>query len=702
MSNENFAKKDAEVYLQQLLSDSRARFKDGQFEAIDAVVNEGKRVLVIQQTGWGKSIVYFISALLLNKITKGWSIIISPLLSLMRNQVQTAKDMGLNIAKVDSTEKVDLDTLAENLNDGDINLLLVSPERLKNEEFVNSVLNRCSDTLRMFVIDEVHCISDWGHDFRPDYRRISSILQTLPSNVPVIATTATANKRVTKDIEEQLGNVSVQRGPLCRSTILLQAKTLSDQGSRLAWLAGEIPKLPGSGIVYASTIRDAENVSDWLVMNKISAQSYHGSSENREELENKLLTNELKVLVATKALGMGFDKPDLGFVIHYQRPENLISYYQMVGRAGRKIDQAYGILLAGVEDEKIQRYFRDFAFPSEELTSLLLALLDESDGLSLAEIKQKLNVKHTAIEKALNFLLLEDLAPIIKDGSKYKKTINDFFYPHEHIEKITKQREEEWESLVGYTKTKTCLMQYLAGVLDDEESEKCGKCINCRGHDIWTMNIVEKLKKTALEFLRARNYPLICKKLIPSGEPFPEYELTGTIPKDLRAERGKILSFWNDSIWGEMVKIDKQENSEFRDDLIDAFCNMIIGWKECNCKWVTCIPSLKNPFLVPNFARKVATKLNLPFIDAVTKVKDNQPQKLQENSFYQCKNLDGVFRVKENLISEPVLLIDDVSDSAWTLTLVSYLLKKNGSGSVYPAVLSTSTGVDKEEVLNKT
>ena len=401
-----------------------AEFRDGQEEAIRHILERLGKLLVVQKTGWGKSFVYFIATKLLREAGAGPSLLISPLLSLMRNQIAAAERMGVRAVTINSNNPNEWDEVeAQTLRD-EVDILLISPERLANDDFSENFLPKIARRVPMLVIDEAHCISDWGHDFRPDYRRIERIARTLPQNVQLLGTTATANDRVLEDLVEVLGpNIKIMRGDLNRPSLLLQTIELPSKTERLAWLAERLADIPGSGIIYTLTIRDAEQVARWLQSQGLKVQAYSSRSENREELEKALLDNSVKALVATTALGMGYDKPDLTFVIHYQMPGSVVAYYQQVGRAGRGVDAAYGVLLGGSEDADITDFFIDRAFPTQEEVRQILGALDGSpNGLSLPELLDEVNVSQGRIEQATKLLALESPAPIVRQGSRWQLT----------------------------------------------------------------------------------------------------------------------------------------------------------------------------------------------------------------------------------------------------------------------------------------
>jgi ATP-dependent DNA helicase RecQ len=572
---------------------------------------------------------------------------------------------------------------------------------LANESFVQKVLLPLANSIGLLVVDEAHCISDWGHDFRPDYRRLVNVLQRMPSNMPVLATTATANNRVLQDVVAQLGELQIQRGPLMRESLALQAMRLQDQSARLAWLAEHVPELPGTGIIYVLTKRDADQVADWLVENEIDARAYYSgvksdefetSDEYRQHLEDLLLNNRLKALVATTALGMGYDKPDLGFVVHFQAPSSIIAYYQQVGRAGRAIHYALGVLLSGREDADIQEYFRDNAFPDERHVNTILDAL-AGDGLTERQIEQAVNLRKGQIDKVLKFLSVDNPSPVLKEGARWVRTPVEYHMDHARIRRLTSQRAREWQEVQEYIDSPDCLMVALARAFDDDTARPCGKCARCLEEPVIAESFQRRTAAAAARYLRHSEFPLKCKIQV-APDAFPEYGFKGNLCRQLRAETGRILSRWGDAGWGRMVA-DNKHAGHFEDELVKAVVEMMQErWlPDPAPEWVTCVPSRSHPDLVPSFSQRLAEQLGLPFLPVATKIRDNEPQKKQENRFHQCHNLDGVFTIDDEVPNGPVLLLDDMVDSAWTLTVIAALLRQAGSGPVWPVALaSTSAG----------
>ena len=691
-------RQQAQIYLQQALNNQQADFRDSQWESIEQLL-KGNRVLVVQRTGWGKSMVYFLATKLLREQDKGPTLLISPLLSLMRNQLEAAERIGITARTINSSNKKEWQQVEDELASNQVDVLLISPERLANEDFCQNILPNMVTNIGLFVVDEAHCISDWGHDFRPDYRRIIRVLQAIPSNVPVLATTATANDRVVNDVKSQLGdNITLQRGSLVRKSLKLQNISMPNPAVRMAWLAQTILTLPGSGIVYTLTQRDAEQVAEWLQINDIDAKFYHADiNENKkEDLEQQLLNNETKVLVATVALGMGFDKPDLEFVIHFQRPASVVHYYQQVGRAGRAVNEAYGILLCGGEDDRIADYFIRTAFPPQLHISKILNALDESDnGLSVPEVQRVLNLRQSQIEKTLKFLTVESPSPITKIGIKWQvnATAASYKIDQAYVDAITAIRHTEQQQMQSYMEHSNCLMSFLQTALDDPTPEKCGQCKSCSPEMLLSETYDDDLTNQAGLFLRRNYQPLPLRKQWPAKDMF-QYSPLGAykIPAELQPQKGRALSLWRDAGWGQLVAHGKYRTNRFSDELVTACVEMLQIWPpDPACQWVTCIPSLNHPELVADFAARLADALGLPFIPCIEKTRQNSQQKEMENSYQQVKNLDGVFNITAQCQTTACLLIDDMIDSGWTFTVASALLRKAGCSAVYPMALALNS-----------
>ena len=654
------------------------------------VVDGRGRLLVVERTGWGKSFVYFIATRLLREAGRGPALLVSPLLSLMRNQILAAERMGVRAARITSDNTEAWPEVEAGLDRDEVDILLIAPERFANERFRDQVLAGIAGRISLLVIDECHCISDWGHDFRPDYQLIERAARALPANMRLLATTATANNRVMADLHELLGrDLRVQRGPLARPSLTLQTIRLPPQAQRLAWLAEQLPRIPGHGIIYALTVGDAEQVADWLQSRGIDAKAYTGrmEPEEREQLEQELLDNRVKALVATVALGMGFDKPDLGFVIHYQTPASVVAYYQQVGRAGRALDNAYGVLLSGDEETDITDYFITSSFPTpQEVKQLIGALETTSDGLSRYGLQHQVNMTSGRIAITLKLLSLERPPPIVKDGANWKLTAADLrstFW--ERVKRLTDLRYDEQRQMQEYVRLERGHMEFLIRALDGDPEG-----IGSQGLPLLPTEVSQQTELDALAFLRRLDLPIQPRLRWPTGG-LSGYDVEGQIPEELRAEAGRALCRWGDGGWGEMVKRGKQEDRRFADELVDASASLVSRWgPNPRPTWVTCIPSRRNPNLVPDFAERLARKLELPFRPVLVKTEDRRPQKEMENTVQQARNVDDSVAVSApHVRPTPGLLVDDIVSSRWTLTVGAWLLRKNGGGTVWPFALST-------------
>lgn len=666
-----------------------ATFREGQEAAIRHVAEGRGRLLVVQKTGWGKSFVYFIATKLLREDGAGPALLVSPLLALMRNQIAAAGRMGVRAATINSDNQERWHAIEASVRRGEVDILLISPERLANERFQTQVLASVAARISLLVIDEAHCISDWGHDFRPHYRLIERMIRTLPQNVRLLATTATANNRVMEDLGAVLGpQLDVSRGDLNRASLTLQTIRLRTQAERLAWLAEQLSSLEGNGIIYTLTVRDACQVADWLKTRGFNVEAYTGETgDRREQLEQALQENKVKALVATTALGMGYDKPDLAFVIHYQTPGSVVAYYQQVGRAGRALEHAYGVLLSGEEELDINDWFIRSAFPTrEEVARVLEALEAAPQGLTLSDLLGRINLSQGRILKTLDLISLESPSPIAKQGTRWQltaATLSETFWAR--AERLTALRREEHRQMQEYVNLPFGEhMGFLIRALDGDAN-----AVRPPSLPALPDAANPALVREAIAFLRRTSLPIEPRAKWPNGG-MPQYGVRGNIPENLQAQHGKALCVWGDAGWGGLVRDGKYRDGRFSNELVSACVEMILEWNpQPEPQWVTAVPSLRHPELVPDFAQRLAAALGLPFHQILVRTDNRPEQKTMANSTRQARNVDGSLGLGGDAVPHgPVLLVDDRVDSRWTLTVSAWLLRRGGAGAVFPMALS--------------
>ena len=687
--NENF--KNVEIFKQaseilRALYGKDASFRDGQYEAIEATMTQ-QRTLVVQRTGWGKSLVYFVCTKLLRAKNRGVTMVVSPLLVLMENQIEAAKKIGLKCDVLNSTVNDRREAILTALEADELDLLLVTPESLFSEDVQKRLRNI---RIGLFVIDEAHCISDWGHDFRLEYGNLRKIVQQLPLNVPILATTATANDRVIEDLQNQLGNkVYVSRGPLTRDSLYIQVLNKPDKIERYAWILENVPKLNGSGIIYCLTQRDCDYLAEFLRKNKIPAAAYYSRSGEageriNHEIEENFRTNKLKVIVATIKLGMGYDKGDIAFIIHYQMPSNIVSYYQQIGRAGRNIDKAFIFLMYGKEDEEILNYFINTAFPTEQETQRIIDYIGNFDGVKISQIVSAMNIRRARIDKALSFLINDGF--IRKDKGSYYITPKKFVYNRDHYDSITAIRKNEREQMKRLAITKECYSKYIVSCLDDKTAKDCHRCSNCLGEEIIPSAVSEKYIRHAEEYVNKLIIPIEPRKKWASSS------VTRATNIEHINQPGFCISKYGDAGYGELVKQGKySKDKRFSDKLVGKSADVLKSFVlENKIKHICCVPSLRSD-LVKDFSLRLAESLKLNFVDALEKTEARQ-QKEMENSAYQCANAYSSFWVKENIkMPKNILLVDDVVDSRWTLTVCGCRLMEAGAEKVFPFALADSS-----------
>jgi ATP-dependent DNA helicase RecQ len=697
---------EAEAALRALAGET-AVLREDQWTAIEALVAGRRRALVVQRTGWGKSAVYFVATALLRARGAGPTVIVSPLLALMRNQVAAAQRAGTVAVTVNSANVEEWEDVYAGVARGEVDVLLVSPERLNNPGFRDAVLPALARTAGLVVVDEAHCISDWGHDFRPDYRRIRTLLEGLPPGTPVLATTATANARVVADVAGQLGGQTdggtlVLRGELDRTSLHLGVAELPTAAHRLAWLAEQVPRLPGSGIVYTLTVAAAEEVAAFLRSQGVTAASYTGRTEDAERraAEEDLLANRVQALVATSALGMGFDKPDLGFVVHLGAPASPIAYYQQVGRAGRGVERAEVVLLPGQEDERIWAYFGSLGFPPEEQVRQVLAVLAGAPGpMSTAALEPHVDLRRTRLETLLKVLDVDGAVTRVRGG--WTATGRPWAYDAERYARVAADRAAEQDAMRAYVREPGCRMLYLRRQLDDPAVEDgtarpCGRCDRCTGRPVPV-----EVSPAALEAARAAlgtpGVEVEPRRMWPTGMSAAGIALSGRIPPGLQAETGRALARLSDLGWGTRLRAlltgadGSPLDGELPDDLLRAVVDVLAGWGwEQRPTGVVAVPSRRRPRLVASLATRLAEVGRLPLLGTLERVRHEPPGTGLSNSAQRLRAVHGAFAVPPRLVvaGGPVLLVDDLTSTGWTLTEAARLLREAGAGAVLPLVLA--------------
>ncbi|MGI6878130.1 RecQ family ATP-dependent DNA helicase [Microbacterium sp. gxy059] len=671
-----------------------ARLRDGQFEAIEALVAHRSRVLVVQRTGWGKSAVYFLAAKLMRQAGRGPSLIVSPLLALMRDQVAAASRAGVVARTLNSANVTEWGAVEDELARGEVDVLLVSPERLTNPAFRDGVLPRILGSIGMIVVDEAHCISDWGHDFRPDYRRIGAMIRELPADTPVLATTATANSRVVADVAEQLGDDTlVVRGPLARDSLRLGVFPTRPPAERIAWLADHLGDFAGSGIVYALTVSAAEDTTRALRDAGWDVATYTGSTdaEERERLEQALKDDALKALVATSALGMGFDKPDLGFVVHLGAPSSPVAYYQQVGRAGRAAESADVLLLPGTEDEDIWEYFATASMPSEEDAEAVLAALDAEGPLSIPALETRVGVRRARLDLLLKTLSVDGAVRRVRGG--YEATGAGWRYDAERYAHVREVRRAEARAMLDYESGPTCRMRFLTEALDDPDPRDCGRCDRCAG-TWWSEEIGAEAQKRAREVLGGVGVPIEPRAQWPTGMANLGVSLSGRLPADERAEEGRAVARLTDLGAGQRLRAflaPDAPDAPIPDD-IGALClETLGGWSwERRPDSVVAVPSRRRPATVRSLASGLAAAGRLDDLGDLALVGD--PGGPDVNSAFRLRAVHDAFALTpeqaDAVRGRVVLLVDDLVVSRWTLTVCARALRRAGADAVLPFALA--------------
>ena len=684
----------AQAILEQLAG-AAAVLRDDQWTAIEALVVQRRRALVVQRTGWGKSAVYFIAAKLLREQGRGATVIVSPLLALMRNQVAAAQRAGVHAATINSGNVTEWDDIHCRVAAGELDVLLVSPERLNNPEFRDNVLPALAADAGLVVVDEAHCVSDWGHDFRPDYRRIRTLVAELGTGTPVLATTATANDRVVDDVAAQLGvggaDTLVLRGGLDRESLHLSVVQVGTAAERVAWIAAQLNSLAGSGIIYTLTVAGARDLATLLKDLGHDVAAYTGATDpaEREQLEADLLDNRVKALVATSALGMGFDKPDLGFVIHLGAPASPIAYYQQVGRAGRSTASAQVILLPSPQDRDIWSYFASVAFPSEPMVRRVIEVLEQDRAQSTAALEPQVDLGRSRLEMVLKVLDVDGAVRRVKGG--WVGTGQPWVYDEQRYRKLDEARRREQQAMLDYQATAECRMAFLRAQLDDPElvdGTACGRCDNCSG-ERYDPQVESAAVDLAQQRLQRPGIEISPRKQWPSGMAKLGIEVSGRISDGPVA--GRVIGRLTDLGWGARLRrlLDAPDEPA-PPDVLKAAVAVLAAWPwETRPVAVMGLDSASHPILIGSVTDGLAELGRLTNLGTLRYRPGHRPV-TAANSAYRVAALRDAWIAPDLAgVDGPILLIDDLTDTGWTLTMAARVLRQAGAEEVLPFALAS-------------
>jgi ATP-dependent DNA helicase RecQ len=683
-----------------------ARLREDQATAVAALCEDGARVLLVQATGWGKSAVYWAATACRRAEGFGPTLVVSPLLSLMRDQVAAASRAGLRAATLNSSNVEDWSSTEAALRSGELDVLLVSPERLANPGFGRRVLDGLAGRLGLLVIDEAHAVSDWGHDFRPDYRRVSDVLQRLNPTTPVLATTATANQRVTDDVAEQLGSASmdagagaaqetlVLRGQLARASLELSVVDRLSPLERYAWVVDHLPRLAGSGIVYALTVADAERLAAAVRDvhgDSVPVAAYTGQLDpaRRHDLEDALRDNRLKALVATSALGMGYDKPDLGFVVHVGAPPSPVSYYQQVGRAGRAIEHAHAVLLPSDADSGVWEYFATSTIPVPEQVRAVLDVLDRSPGepISVVAIEAQSGVRRGRVELMLKQLAVDGVVERVEGG--WLGTGAEWTYPEEHYAGVVAVRRREADIMRAYVRGERCLMELLQESLDDPAAEPCGRCSVCRGSlptDLEGAPSPETVR-TVTALLRGQVHVIEPRKMWPGGA----FGSRGRIPAAESHATGRTLVFADAPEWRETIASMFARDAPAPQDVLEGCVRLLSQWRTswpARPEVVIDLTATGSPQLTASVADHLAAvgRLDRASVAGPTSPPDLRELSSSDEAAFWRDLLDAA-PAADAVAGRVVLLVVDATSSLWPVTVASAVLRRAGASVVLPLLL---------------
>jgi len=645
-------------------------FYDHQWKTIVKILN-GDRVFLIEKTGFGKSLCYQYTATQFD----GTTIIFCPLISLMRDQVNYLKSINIpsECITYENGEGVNDKIMSEALN-GKLKILYISPERQENIEWLEIVKDI---NISMIVVDEAHCISMWGHTFRPSYRRIVNLVNQLPKNFPVLATTATATKRTTEDAMEQIGrDIQLIRGDLLRKNFYLNTLKVKNEEEKMGWLIDFLSKQDGTGIIYTGTRVKTEWFSAWLEFNGISSINYHAGldADARKEIEKGLMENRWKVVVSTNALGMGIDKPDIRFVIHTQVPQSPVHYYQEIGRGGRDgLPTKLFLLYNEDEDMDLPKSFIRNNRPSVEKYYRVIDVL-KKEALGLHNILKATNLKQTSLRVILSDLIDQGIANQALYGrlKRYEIKFDAKELDTEGFEELRYFEEQELKAIIGYINSSLCKMNYLCQYLGDNQSI-CGKCDVCR-ENINSYQIPNHLINKIEEFKNTY---------------FPDLKVES---KKSNIVNGVASSYYGISNVGKTLnKCKYKDGGDFPSHLLKRTLRAFRHkFKNQNFDLILYVPPTKSGDLVKNFSEKVSKVLDIPISHKLSKTRESKEQKALENYPLKRENVKGIFYYPnpEEIKGKSILLIDDIFDSGQTVKEIGLYLTGIGANIIAPVVIA--------------
>ena len=732
---------EAEIILKRIFG--LDHFYDEQWRAIENIFR-GERILMIERTGFGKSLCYQFPATQFDGVT----VVFSPLIALMRDQVRSLCKKGIPAAYINSEQSYEenQNSIQRALN-GEIKILYIAPERQENEEWVEATRQL---KLSMVVVDEAHTISTWGHDFRPSFRRIINLVQLLPQSLPVLATTATATKKVQYDIEQQIGGrLTTIRGNLIRPNFQLQVVKVQSEDEKMIWLAENLNAINGTGLIYTGTRIDTEVYANWLRFVGINATDYNAGfdADTRKSIEQGLMQNKWKCIVSTNALGMGIDKSDIRFVIHTQMPASPIHYYQEIGRAGRDGKPTRIILFYNEKKENgndvatdslLPLSFVEGSRPTTKKYQKVISLLQE-EPLSEREVLKKANLKTNQLRVIKADLIDQGIIKEVLYGKikKYEYQYNAPALNTDSFEALREAKLKDLHAMEEYIYTDMPRMKYLCSFLDSDETVEYSNCDNTNLERI-TVSVTPEWM-TKLEDFRETYFPCLelsswtirkggfrlryiapdkvqVEKTVKNdmGEvierPIIEYSnninlleynqeereiIEEHLGKASRLVDGYAASYYGVSNVGAAIHRSKYENGgDFPDFLLKKTLS-VFGkkFRGIHFDLVLYLPPTNSGDLVKNFATKFARVIGVPISHELIKVRITQEQKMFQNAYSKQENVCGAFDIDEDIVKDKyIVLLDDIYDSGATLKEVGKLLTQKGAKCIVPIVIAKTVG----------